>query len=42
MGRACSAHGDEKFVQNFGRKPDEKKLLGKPRHRWEIKAVMHL
>jgi hypothetical protein len=37
MGGARSTHGrDEKCIQNLGRKPEGKRPLGRPRHRWKI------
>jgi hypothetical protein len=37
------AHGgDEKCVQNFGWKPEEKIHLGRPRSRWEDNVEMYL
>jgi hypothetical protein len=41
MGGACSTYGEERVVYMvFVRKPEGKRLLGRPRHRWEnnIKA----
>jgi hypothetical protein len=36
MGAACSNHRrDEKCITIFGRKPEGKRPLGRPRHRWE-------
>jgi hypothetical protein len=36
-------HGrDDKCVQNFGRKPEGKRSLGRSRHRWEGKIRMDL
>jgi hypothetical protein len=36
MDEACSTHRvDEKCVQNFGRKSEGKRPLGRPRNRWE-------
>jgi hypothetical protein len=42
MGRAHSAHGgDEKFV-HLVKKPDEKRILGRPRRRWEDNIKMDI
>jgi hypothetical protein len=39
----CSTHGrDEKDTQNLGRKPEAKRLLGRPRSRWEENIIMDL
>jgi hypothetical protein len=36
MGMACSMHGgDEKCMKNFVEKPEGKRPLQRPRHRWE-------
>jgi hypothetical protein len=36
MGRACSTHGrEEGSMQAFGGKLEGKRLLGRPRSRWE-------
>jgi hypothetical protein len=36
MGGACSMHGERKFVYRvLVGKPQGKRLLGRPRHRWE-------
>jgi len=36
MGGACSIHGkDEKCIQNFGRKPEGKRPLGRRKSKWE-------
>ena len=43
MGGACSAHGGEKTrIQGFGGKPEGKRLLGRPRRRWEDNIKMEL
>jgi hypothetical protein len=33
---------DEKCIKNFGRKPEGKRLLGRPRRRWENNVRMDL
>jgi hypothetical protein len=39
--RACSTYGrDVKCMQNFSHKCEGKKLLGRPRHRWEYSIKM--
>jgi hypothetical protein len=36
MGGACRAYGEEeRRVQGFNVKPEEKSTMGKPRHRWK-------
>jgi len=36
MGGACSMYGgEERCIQGFGGKPEGKRPLGRPRHRWE-------
>jgi hypothetical protein len=41
MGRACSVHWrDKKCIQNFGQKPERKRPLGNPGHRWENNSKM--
>ena len=36
MGWACSAYeGEERCINGFGGKPEVKRKLGRPRHRWE-------
>jgi hypothetical protein len=43
MGRACSPHGrDEKCRQNFGRKPERKRPLGRPRRKWKANIRMDI
>jgi len=43
MSGPCSRHGkDGKHVENFGGKTKGKKLLGRPRCRWESKTEMNL
>jgi hypothetical protein len=43
MGGAFSVHGgDEKCVQNFGRKPGEKRPLERTRLRWKYNNKMQL
>jgi len=43
MGGACSTHGrDEKRIQTFGRKPEGKRPLGRPRCSWEDNIRMDL
>ena len=43
MGGACSAHGGgERCVQGFDGKPEGRRPLGRPRHRWEDNIRMDL
>jgi hypothetical protein len=43
MGRACSAYGERRNVYNvLVRKPEGKKLLGRPRSRWVDNIKMDL
>jgi hypothetical protein len=43
MGGACSTYGGrERFVQGSGGKPEGKRPLGRPRHRWEDNVKMDL
>jgi hypothetical protein len=43
MGRTCSIYGrDEKLMQFLVGKPEGKRLLGRPRHRWEDNIRMDL
>jgi hypothetical protein len=43
MGLTCSTHGsDEKCVQYFGRKPEGKRPLGRPRRGWMDNIRMDL
>jgi hypothetical protein len=43
MGGACSTYGEERSVYRvLVGKPEEKRLLGKPRHRWEDNIMMDL
>ena len=36
MGGACSMYGgEERCIQGFGGKPEGKRPLGRPRHKWE-------
>jgi len=43
MGRACVTHGsDNKHIQNFGRKFEGKRPLGRIRRRWENDIRMDL
>jgi len=36
MSRACSTYGGEEgYIHGFGGKPEGKRPLGRPRHRWE-------
>ena len=36
MGGACSTYdGEKRFILCFGGKPEGKRPLGRPRHRWE-------
>jgi hypothetical protein len=44
VGRACGTHGiGEKNIQGFLlAKPEGKRLLGRPRHRWEDGIRMDL
>jgi hypothetical protein len=43
MDGTCSTRGiNEKFIQNFGRKREGKRLLGRPGRRWEDDIRMDL
>ena len=43
MGGACSAYGGgELCIQGLVGKSDEKRPLGRPRHRWEDNIKMYL
>jgi hypothetical protein len=43
MGRACSAYGERKGVYKvLVGKPERKKTLGRPRHRWEDNITMDI
>jgi len=43
MGQACRLYGRwERCVQDFYGKPEEKRTLGRPRHRWEDNMEMSL
>jgi len=45
MGGACSTYGGEKrrgVYRVLVGKPEGKRLLGRPRHRWEDNIKMHL
>ena len=43
MGGACGAYGGaERCAQGFGRKPEGKRPLGRPRRRWEDNIKMDL
>jgi hypothetical protein len=43
MGGQCSTHErNEKFIQNFGRKAQRTRSLGRPRRRWEDNIRMNL
>ena len=43
MGRARSAYGgEERHMQGLVRKPEGKRPLGRPRHRWEENIKMDL
>jgi hypothetical protein len=43
MGRACSAYGGgERRIQGFGGEPERKRLIGRPRHKWEDDIKMPL
>jgi len=43
MGGACSpCGGDKRRMQGFGRKPEEKRALGRPSRRWEDNIKMDL
>jgi hypothetical protein len=36
MGRTCSTYGkEEKYIQNFGMKPDKRRPPGRNERRWE-------
>jgi hypothetical protein len=42
MGGACGVHGGgERCIQHFGR-PEGRRPLGRPRHRWEDNIKMDL
>jgi hypothetical protein len=44
MGRACGAYGEGYWcAQGVGGRPEGKRLLGRPRHRWgdNIKMDLH-
>jgi len=40
MGYGCSTHGT--CIKNVGRKPEGKRPLGNPRHRWEDNIKMYI
>jgi hypothetical protein len=42
MGEACSSHGGEECIWDFGGKPEGKRQLGRPRRRWEDNIRMDL
>jgi len=43
MGRACSTHGEDgKCIENIYRKPEGRRPLRRPRHRWEDNIRMDL
>jgi hypothetical protein len=43
MDRACSTHGgDEKWIQNFGRKSEGKKQFLRSERKWEDNIKMAL
>jgi hypothetical protein len=43
MGGACSAYGEkERHIQGLVRKLEKKRLLGRPRRRWEENIKMDL
>ena len=43
MGEACSAYGgEERRIQGLVGKPEGKRRLGRPRHRWEDNIKMDL
>jgi hypothetical protein len=43
IGRACDIYrGEERCVQGFGGKPERKRPLGRPMHRWEDNINMNL
>ena len=43
MGRTCSTYGTiQKCIQSSMGKPEGKKPLGRPRHRWEDNIKMNL
>jgi len=43
MGGACSANGGEgRLIQGFVGKPERKRPLGRPRHRWEDNIKLDL
>ena len=42
MGGACSMYGgEERCIQGFGGKPEGKRPLERPRHRWEVNIKMY-
>jgi hypothetical protein len=43
VGGTCGTHGGgERCLQGFGLKPEGKRPLGRPRHRWEDNTEMDL
>jgi hypothetical protein len=41
--RACRTHGtEENCIQDFGRKPERKRSLGRPKRRWDDDIRMNL
>ena len=43
MGGTCSAYGGgERCIEGFGKEPEGKRLLGRPRRRWEGNIKMDL
>jgi hypothetical protein len=42
MGRACSAHGEIRNAYIFVGKPEGKRLLRRPRRRWDENIKMEL
>jgi hypothetical protein len=43
MGKVCSSDGEGRGVYRvFGEKPEERRPMGRPRHRWEDNIKMDL
>jgi hypothetical protein len=42
MSGTCSTRGDKKCIQNFNRKPKGKRLVGRPKRRWEGKIKVDI
>jgi hypothetical protein len=42
MGAACSTYGGiERYIQDFGGRPEGRRPLGRPRRRWEDNIKMY-